>query len=173
MFFDDADLDNLLRLLAATVIGMVIGTNRDLKGKVVGMRTLGLVCMGATLVSLTAIRVGEVALHPDAMSRVVQGVLQGVLTGVGFIGAGVVLRSDAEGMQGHRLTTAATVWATAALGIACALASWRLVALGMLITMALLVVVNPIERLVERVASRAGIRGDSGRPPDDGTPDPG
>lgn len=168
MFFTDADLDNLLRLLAATVIGMVIGTNRDLKGKVVGMRTLGLVCMGATLVSLAAIRVTDLGQHPDSMSRVVQGILQGVLTGIGFIGAGVVLRSEGEGQQGHRLTTAATVWATAALGIACALASWHLIALGMLITLALLVVVNPLERLVERAAARA--RGENGRPPGDGTP---
>lgn len=154
MSFDPTDLDSLLRLLAATLIGMALGTNRDLKGKPAGMRTLGLVCMGATLVSLTAIEVGELIRHPDATSRVVQGVLQGVLTGVGFIGAGVVLRSEADGHEAHRLTTAATVWVTAVLGIACALASWNLIGLGLVFTVVLLVVANPLERLVERVAAR-------------------
>lgn len=163
MFFNDAELDNLLRLLAATVIGMALGANRDLKGKVVGMRTLGLVCMGATLVSLAAIRTSELALHPDSMSRVVQGILQGVLTGVGFIGAGVVMRSEVDN-HGHRLTTAATVWATAALGIACALGSWRLIGLGLAITLLLLVVVNPLERLMERRAERT----DPAGPPEGG-----
>jgi len=154
MVLDGVDLDNLLRLLAATLIGMAVGTDRDLKGKPAGMRTLGLVCMGATLVSLTALQVGELNQHPDATSRVVQGVLQGVLTGVGFIGAGVVLRSEADGHEAHRLTTAATVWATAVLGIACALASWNLILLGLFFTVVLLVVANPLERIVERLAAR-------------------
>ncbi|QFR31790.1 MgtC/SapB family protein [Ancylobacter sp. TS-1] len=154
MVLDGVDLDNLLRLLAATLIGMAVGTDRDLKGKPGGMRTLGPVCMGATLVSLTALQVGELNQHPDATSRVVQGVLQGVLTGVGFIGAGVVLRSEADGHEAHRLTTAATVWATAVLGIACALASWNLILLGLVFTVVLLVVANPLERIVERLAAR-------------------
>lgn len=153
MTLTDADVDALLRLTAAAVIGMVIGINRDLKGKPTGMRTLGLVCMGATLVSLAAIRVTDLAQHADAMSRVVQGILQGVLTGVGFIGAGVVLR-DPEALEVHGLTTAATVWVTAALGIACALGDWHLILLGVVITLALLVVVNPLERVIERRARK-------------------
>lgn len=162
MVLDGIDLDNLLRLLAATFIGMAIGTDRDLKGKPAGMRTLGLVCMGATLVSLTAIQVGELFQHPDATSRVVQGVLQGVLTGVGFIGAGVVLRSEADGQEAHRLTTAATVWMTAVLGIACALANWNLILLGLLFTVVLLVVATPLERIVERRAARRAAAANEG-----------
>src|SRR4051812_14563259 len=61
--------------------------------------------------------------HPDALSRVVQGVIQGVMAGISFIGAGVVLRDHRAG-EVTGLTTAATVWVTAALGIACGLGAW-------------------------------------------------
>lgn len=153
MYLTDADIEALLRLLAAAAIGMVIGINRDLHGKPTGMRTLGLVCMGATLVSLAAIRVNDVFQHPDATSRVVQGILQGVLTGIGFVGAGVVLRDPSRGKV-HGLTTAATVWVTAALGIACALGDWHLILLGVVITLGLLILIGPLERLTERIAGR-------------------
>jgi putative Mg2+ transporter-C (MgtC) family protein len=64
-------------------------------------------------------------------------VLQGVLTGIGFIGAGVVLRDKESGVV-KGLTTAATVWVTAALGIACALAAWHLVLSGVALTLIIL-----------------------------------
>ncbi|MCK0196235.1 MgtC/SapB family protein [Ancylobacter sp. 6x-1] len=150
-----ADTDALARLAAAAIIGMVIGINRDIRGKPTGMRTLGLVCTGAALVSLTAIRFGDLASHPDATSRVVQGIVQGVLTGIGFLGAGVVIRDNGS-LKIHGLTTAATVWMTAALGISCALASWSLIAMGVFITLGLLVVLHPIEKCLE---SRALLRG--------------
>ncbi|MBS7537171.1 MgtC/SapB family protein [Ancylobacter sonchi] len=127
---------------------MLIGLNRDLRGKPTGMRTLGLVCMGAALISLTAMQVDGIAGHPDATSRVVQGIIQGVLTGIGFLGAGVVLRDSRE-REVHGLTTAATVWVTAALGVACALASWHLIVLGLAVTLILLALIRPLERLFE------------------------
>lgn len=172
MSVTDTDIEALLRLMAAMVIGMLIGGNRDLHGKPTGMRTLGLVCLGATLVSLAAIRVGDIAQHPDATSRVVQGILQGVLTGVGFLGAGVVLR-DPQRRAVHGLTTAATVWVTAALGIACALASWQLIALGVVMTFVLLVAVRPVERLAERIAGLDGQADVRDRKSDAGTGGPG
>ena len=61
--------------------------------------------------------------NPDAASRVIQGLIQGVMAGISFIGAGVVLR-DAKAQMVQGLTTAATVWVTAALGIACGLGAW-------------------------------------------------
>ncbi len=65
--------------------------------------------------------------HPDALSRVVQGVIQGIMAGISFIGAGVILRDHKAG-EVTGLTTAATVWVTAALGIACGLGAWVIVA---------------------------------------------
>jgi hypothetical protein len=105
-------LDILPRLGFATLAGMAIGLNRDLQNKPTGMRTLGLVSLGAALVTLATIDFGQLSENPDALSRVVQGVIQGVLTGVGFICAGVILR-DRQGFTVHGLTTAATVWVTA------------------------------------------------------------
>ncbi|MCS0494329.1 MgtC/SapB family protein [Ancylobacter sp. MQZ15Z-1] len=142
------DIEHLLRLLVAAACGMMIGVNRDLRGKPTGMRTLGLVCMGAALISLTAMRVDGIAGHPDATSRVVQGIIQGVMTGIGFLGAGVVLRNRRQ-LEVHGLTTAATVWVTAALGVACALASWHLIVGALLITLLLLAVLHPLERRLE------------------------
>lgn len=150
--------DGLLRLLAATAVGMAIGVNRDLHGKPTGTRTLGLVGLGAALVAIVGVRVEGISEHPDAMSRVVQGILQGVLTGIGFVGAGVVIR-DHRNLSVHGLTTAATVWATAALGIACALASWPFVALGAGVTLVLLVLAKPFDALLDkRLRRRNGYR---------------
>ena len=74
-----------------------------------------------------------------------------MLTGIGFLGAGVVLRDRSAGRI-RGLTTAALVWVTAALGIACALASWVLIALGVGLALFLLVVLHPLEKKLERRA---------------------
>jgi putative Mg2+ transporter-C (MgtC) family protein len=131
-------VDTLFRMAAAAAVGMLIGLNRDLRGKAAGMRTLGLVALGAAIVTDAAIDFPAFAGHPDAQSRVLQGAVQGVLTGVGFLGAGVVMH---QGLSVHGLTTGAAVWVTAALGVACALASWPLAAVGL--GLALLILVLP------------------------------
>jgi putative Mg2+ transporter-C (MgtC) family protein len=151
--FTDQEIDAVLRLLVATAVGMAIGVNRDLWGKPTGMRTLGLVSLGAALVALSTTTLPIFAGQADALSRVVQGVIQGVMTGVGFLGAGVIMR-DMKAFEVHGLTTAATVWVTAALGIACALASWHLVASATLITVGLLVLAKPLEALIDRRSKR-------------------
>lgn len=136
--FTSFEIDAALRLMAATVCGLVVGFNRDLKQKPTGMRTLGLVSLGACLVSLVGLQTEPMRADPDAMSRVVQGVLQGVMTGIGFIGAGVILKLPSDGRV-RGLTTAASVWITAALGVACALASWTIIALGVVLTLLVLI----------------------------------
>ena len=140
-----AELDQVLRLIVAIVIGVAIGFNRELRGKPLGMRTLALVALGSAIAGTTAVHYADLAQHPDALSRVVQGLLQGVLTGIGFIGAGVVIR-DRKSATVHGLTTAATVWVTAALGIASALANWTAIASGVLLTLLILFVLGWVER---------------------------
>jgi putative Mg2+ transporter-C (MgtC) family protein len=136
--------DDVLRLLAATGAGLIIGLDRDVSGKPVGMRTLALVGLGAAMVSIAAVEFQDLREHPDAIARVVQGVLVGVLTGVGFIGAGVILR-DRETRTVHGLTTAATVWIAAGLGVACALGAWLLVGTSIAISLVVLFVLGWIE----------------------------
>jgi putative Mg2+ transporter-C (MgtC) family protein len=121
--------DVILRLSTAAGAGGIIGLNRDLAGKPIGVRTLGLVSLGAAVVGVTGIQVQGMAENPDAMSRVVQGIIQGVMAGISFVGAGVILRNAQAGTV-EGLTTAATVWLSAALGVACGLGAWRTIAVG-------------------------------------------
>src|SRR3954447_1032948 len=98
-------LEVIGRLGAAVLIGAAIGLNRDLHGKPTGVRTLGLVGLGSALAVL--------AIGPssaDDASRIVQG----IVTGIGFLGAGVIIRNADNHI--HGLTTAACVWITACIG---------------------------------------------------------
>lgn len=142
-------LEVVLRLGAAALTGAMIGVNRDLTNKPIGIRTLGLVGLGAGAVSVATIQVSGMAESPDAMSRVVQGIIQGVMAGISFIGAGVILR-DARARTVEGLTTAATVWVTAALGIACGLGRWNVVVVGVAIALFLLVAVAWIEAFLSK-----------------------
>lgn len=136
--------DVAMRLASATLAGAVIGVNRDLAQKPIGIRTLALVALGAATVTVATIQVPGMAENPDAMSRVVQGVIQGVMAGISFIGAGVILR-DPQARTVEGLTTAATVWVTAALGIACGLGAWVIVAIGTMIALVLLAAAGWLE----------------------------
>ena len=122
-----------IRLTIATIIGGLLGLNRDLHGKPAGIRTLGLVALGSCLVTLAVLNFDPG--HPmptDAISRVVQG----VLAGVGFLGAGVIMRDDSGHV--HRLNTAASIWVTAALGLTCGLGAWIPAAITTILVFALL-----------------------------------
>jgi putative Mg2+ transporter-C (MgtC) family protein len=104
-----------IRLALSVLVGGLIGLNRDLHNKPAGVRTHALVSLGTALMVIVILpRGGDAANHIDALSRVIQG----ALTGIGFLGAGVILRDP--GMHHiSGLTTAATIWLTALLGIAC------------------------------------------------------
>jgi putative Mg2+ transporter-C (MgtC) family protein len=141
-----AEWDDVLRLLVAAGTGLLIGIDRDVTGKPVGMRTLSLVALASALVTISVIEFQNLRESPDALSRVIQGVVTGVLTGVGFIGAGVILR-DRDAKTVHGLTTAATVWIAAGLGIACALGAWLLVVTAIAITLLVLFVLGWLERI--------------------------
>jgi putative Mg2+ transporter-C (MgtC) family protein len=141
--------DVVVRLFAAAAAGGLIGFNRDLAQKPMGVRTLGLVSIGAATAALAVIQVPGMAENADAMSRVVQGVIQGVMAGISFIGAGVILR-DAAARTVEGLTTAATVWVSAALGIACALGAWVTALVATTITLVLLFAGGWLEGFSER-----------------------
>ena len=106
----------LCRLVLATLAGAVIGWNRHRAGKPAGVGTHALVALGAAL--FVAIPIGLGAGHADALSRAIQG----VATGVGFLGAGEIFRDPGAGKI-TGLTSAAALWVTAALGITIAAGS--------------------------------------------------
>ena len=136
-------IDVTMRLVAAVLAGAVLGINRDLRHKPAGLRTHALVSLGsatACVVSLSA-----VGADANALSRVIQG----LVTGVGFIGAGVILHQDRE-HRVHGLTTAASIWIAAALGAACGSGTWVVVLLALGLTIAVLALGGPIEKAFER-----------------------
>ena len=135
-----------VRLGAALVIGSAIGVNRDLHGKAAGVRTHALVSLGAAVATLVPhmLPIGFAPIDPNATGRI----LQGILTGVGFLGAGVILRDPTGHVTG--LTSAAAMWMCAVLGIACGLGLWSLLAIALAMTAIALIFGGPVERLSER-----------------------
>src|SRR5262245_55866092 len=102
-----------VRLLLAAILGGALGLQREHAGKAAGLRTHILVALGSALFVLIPEQIG---VTPSDLSRVVQG----VITGIGFLGAGAILRLNEQG-QIYGLTTAAGIWLTAAVGIAAGL----------------------------------------------------
>jgi len=136
----------MYRLLAATAVGAAIGLNRELTKKPAGLRTHALVALGSALVTVSALQLGVAnnMTHADAASRVIQG----VVAGIGFIGGGVILHGDGRDVKG--LTTAATIWVAAALGISCGIGQWHIAGMSAAIALLVLVVGHPIERRLHR-----------------------
>jgi putative Mg2+ transporter-C (MgtC) family protein len=108
----DAELEAelILRVFVAALLGGGIGLQRGLARKPAGVRTHALICLGAAL--FTALAEGFETVQGFDPSRIAAG----VVTGIGFIGAGVILRSETGRIEG--VTTAASIWATAAVGVA-------------------------------------------------------
>ncbi|HST95184.1 MAG TPA: MgtC/SapB family protein, partial [Microvirga sp.] len=134
-------IEMLLRLVVAMLSGMAIGLNRDLYGKPIGMRTLGLVSLSSALAVMSGSAYGHAHFDEQAVSRVIQG----ILTGIGFLGAGVIIRRE-DGAEVQGLTTASTVWMAAALGVTAGLGAWFITIAGNGLALGLLVFGKPVER---------------------------
>jgi putative Mg2+ transporter-C (MgtC) family protein len=130
--------ESALRLLAAAGAGGALGLNRDLHDKPAGMRTHALVALGSALVMVVSLSLAQP--DTDGALRTVQG----IITGIGFLGAGVILH-DRVGRRVHGLTTAATVWIAAGLGIGCGAGQWGVVVLATALVFAILVFGGRIE----------------------------
>jgi putative Mg2+ transporter-C (MgtC) family protein len=146
----DDQIEMMLRLCGAAIAGMVVGINRDIHNKPIGMRTLGLVALGAALVILSGSVYEGLHFGQDAVSRVVQG----IMTGLGFLGAGAILRGRDQ-MQVQGLTTAATVWIAAGLGVTAGLGAWFITVMGTLVTLFLLTFGKRMEEILIRVFGRS------------------
>ncbi len=136
-------VDIILRLSVATLIGAAIGLNRDLHGKPIGVRTLGLVGLASAVSTLAIVSEGG---DPSNTITAASRVVQGVLTGIGFLGAGVIVRRNI-GNKVHGLTSAACAWTTACLGLVCGLGGWPIVATGIVLVFVVLVLGGPFERM--------------------------
>jgi putative Mg2+ transporter-C (MgtC) family protein len=145
-------LQILLRLGAATLIGCALGLNREIRGKPAGMRTHALVALGTALVTLTGL---VLAGHDgDFDSNSVSRVIQGIVAGIGFLGGGTILKSD-SGEQISGLTTAASLWLVAALGIACGAGLWVMSVIALALALLVLIAGEPLERVLHRFLGRS------------------
>ncbi len=136
-------LDVFLRLGAAVLAGAVIGFDREVRRKPAGLRTMALVALGSAVFVVATATASTV----DSASRVIQG----VITGVGFLGAGSIIRGRTEeSVRG--LTTAASIWLAAAVGVACGLALWPVVLIASSFGL-LILVLEPLDRWVKEKVS--------------------
>jgi len=138
-------VDAVLRMLSAMLIGCIIGIDRDLHGKPTGMKTLGLVSLGACIATMCAQGFSMTPTDDTGVSRAVQG----IVTGVGFLGAGVILQNPRENRV-RGLTTAASIWVTAAVGIVCGLGVWSVAFIAMILMIALMTIGRVVEKRLLR-----------------------
>ena len=127
----------LIRVLAAMILGAIVGLQRERVGKAAGLRTHMLVCLGTAVVVLAG---WEAGMSTDGLSRVIQG----VVTGIGFVGAGSILKLSRE-RQIKGLTTAAGLWMTAAIGVGVGVGAIGLAVIATVLT----VIVLSLERFEE------------------------
>jgi putative Mg2+ transporter-C (MgtC) family protein len=132
----------IIRLIAAALLGGIVGLQREKARKPAGLRTHILVSLGTAVFVLACSGVG---MSLDGLSRVIQG----IVTGIGFVGAGSILKlSEERAIQG--LTTAAGVWMTAAIGVAVGLGSLGVALLSTLFTLIILALAGPLEDRAEK-----------------------
>jgi len=137
------------RLGMATFLGGCLGVDRDLHRKPAGIRVLALVSMGAAAISMVSV----IAVMADK-GPINDGVLrtiQGVLSGIGFLGAGVIMRAQGKD-EVHGIVTAASIWVSAIIGMICGIGQWQLAVSTFLLAWTVLVCGRAIEKKVMEFA---------------------
>ena len=137
-----SDVELIQRLLTAALLGSILGFEREIRQKSAGLRTNILIAIGSALFTLMSFELAQEVPGADPGRLAAQ-----IVTGIGFLGAGAILRTNG-GVQG--LTTAATVWVNAAVGIAAGGGEYHLAYIATAITVAVLLVLEPVEALIDR-----------------------
>ena len=138
---------DVVRLAIAAALGGVLGLERELRGHWAGLRTHMMVAAGACVFVLTGAALTDSG--DTAMTRVVQG----VATGIGFLGAGTILKLSNQ-MEIKGLTTASSIWLAAALGTAAGMAEYELAGAGLCVSLFVLAVLGPWEKAIARHHAR-------------------
>ena len=137
-----SDLELIQRLLTVAFLGSILGFERELRHKSAGLRTNILIAIGSALFTLMSYEIAGETVGADPGRLAAQ-----IVTGIGFLGAGAIMRTNA-GVQG--LTTAATVWVNAAVGVAAGGGEYHLAYIATAITVAVLLVLQPLETMIDR-----------------------
>ncbi len=131
-------LEEIVQVACAFIIGAVIGMEREFRSKPAGFRTMILICVGSCL--YTIISKEASAGSPDRIAS-------NIVTGIGFIGAGVIFK---EGITVNGLTTAALIWTTAALGMAIGYNNYPLAIVVSIMVVIVLFILEPVQRFVNK-----------------------
>jgi putative Mg2+ transporter-C (MgtC) family protein len=134
------DLDLLARLGVAALLGLLLGIDREFRGRAAGLRTHGLICFSAAAMTVSII---SLQYQLDGVRMDPLRVFEATGSFIGIIGAGLIV--FAKGRV-KNLTTAAHLWLTAVIGIACGAGQWPLVAIGSVISLLMLTVLGTLER---------------------------
>ncbi|HEV3139672.1 MAG TPA: MgtC/SapB family protein [Vicinamibacterales bacterium] len=147
----------ILRLALAAALGMAIGIEREFRRKPAGLRTNMLIGLGSALFTIVSLELARVygGGSPDRIAAQ-------IVTGIGFLGGGAIMRS---GNEVHGLTTAATAWVNAAIGMAAGTGNYAAAMIGTLLTLLILVVLPPIENYFDKLAGIERRRPQQGQSP--------
>jgi putative Mg2+ transporter-C (MgtC) family protein len=130
----------VLRILLAVVLGGVIGLERQLSGKPAGLRTNIMICLGSAVFTIIS---EQMAKPGDSVTRIASQ----IVTGVGFLGAGAIIR-ERGGI--HGLTTAATIWLVASIGMACGAGFYSLAVISTIIAIIVLIGLVKLDKYLEQ-----------------------
>ncbi len=143
MNFSPEDLEMLMRLLASLAAGAIIGYERSFHGRPAGFRTHALVCVASSLLMLVTVYEAHwVRTAHDAIRIDPTRMAQGIMTGIGFLGAGVIIK---EGLSVRGLTTAASIWITAAIGVLAGIGFYFPLVVSVLLTVGVLSLFRKLE----------------------------
>src|SRR5207245_2291658 len=135
-------IDLMLRLLLAAGLGAAIGVERELRQKAAGLRTNMLIAVGSALFTVVSIELARAGGTPDRIAAQ-------IVSGIGFLGAGSILRS---GKSVHGMTTAATIWVNSAVGMAAGAGLYGLATAATIITLVVLAALPFVEQYLDRYA---------------------
>jgi putative Mg2+ transporter-C (MgtC) family protein len=142
--------ETFLRLLVAAALGGLVGLERELEEKAAGLRTHMLVSVGSALFTIVGAYGFQEFFTSGSVSFDPSRVAAQIVTGIGFLGAGVIVRTNSEQTHIYGLTTAACIWLTACIGVVCAVGAWPALLVALVLTFLLLVFGGPVERFLHR-----------------------
>ena len=150
--------NDVVSIILAVVLGAAIGLEREVSGKSAGLRTNVLICLGAAVFTIISKQMGSG--QQDSLTRIAAQ----IVTGVGFLGAGAILQ-DRGGV--HGLTTAATIWLVASIGMACGAGFYILAVISTLIAVIVLMGLRQLEKPLERYVKKRRSKHKSESPADE------
>jgi putative Mg2+ transporter-C (MgtC) family protein len=130
--------DEILKIALSAIIGCLVGLEREIRRKPAGFRTLALICVGATIFTICSYKLGVT----DNRDRIAAN----IITGVGFLGAGVIFRN---GLSVSGITTAATIWIAAALGMLIGIGEYMLSIISLVISLFILYALQYIQNFID------------------------